>query len=226
MPTDARTRNTKPGAKPAKLTDGAGLYLEVPPSGGQHWRRCFGRHGRPFGRFRLIFALDHPNGRQAMPRKKKTVRVIHLSLAPLPPRHAVQHVDRLLVFSDASRKRQGGLAAVLFATPESEALVGTKSVPLVGSNELELQAAIFALAQVRQHFPGRPFSLFSDNQDAVLRLLRARQEGCAQDPELSRLLDQQDTAETLKDGTICWIKGHSTCRGNMLADMHAAAAAS
>ena len=36
--TDARIRSTKPGATPGKLTDGAGLYLEVRPSGAKLWR--------------------------------------------------------------------------------------------------------------------------------------------------------------------------------------------
>lgn len=36
--TDARIRSTKPEAKPVKLTDGGGLYLEVRPSGKKLWR--------------------------------------------------------------------------------------------------------------------------------------------------------------------------------------------
>lgn len=36
--TDAKIRNTKPGAKPIKLTDGHGLYLEVRPTGAKLWR--------------------------------------------------------------------------------------------------------------------------------------------------------------------------------------------
>lgn len=36
--TDAKIRGTKPGDKPIKLTDGAGLYLEVRKSGAKLWR--------------------------------------------------------------------------------------------------------------------------------------------------------------------------------------------
>jgi integrase len=36
--TDSQIRNTKPGDKPIKLTDGGGLYLEVRPSGAKLWR--------------------------------------------------------------------------------------------------------------------------------------------------------------------------------------------
>ncbi len=36
--TDAKIRNTKPGEKPIKLTDAAGLYMEVRPTGAKLWR--------------------------------------------------------------------------------------------------------------------------------------------------------------------------------------------
>ena len=112
-------------------------------------------------------------------RKKKIVRVIHPSAGPLPLRLAPLHVGELLVFSDASQKRHGGLAAVLFDKPDGEPRVSTRSVALTGSNELELQAALFALAQAQQHFPARPLALFSDNQDAVARLNRGKTDGLA-----------------------------------------------
>ncbi|MGC2457664.1 MAG: integrase arm-type DNA-binding domain-containing protein [Gallionellaceae bacterium] len=41
MLTDTQIRTTKPEAKPVKLSDGGGLYLEVSPSGGKHWRYRF-----------------------------------------------------------------------------------------------------------------------------------------------------------------------------------------
>lgn len=31
-------KNAKPREKPYKLADGGGLYLEVTPAGGKHWR--------------------------------------------------------------------------------------------------------------------------------------------------------------------------------------------
>lgn len=46
MLTDTQIRNTKPSAKPVKLTDGGGLYLEVTPSGGRHWRYRFRLDGK------------------------------------------------------------------------------------------------------------------------------------------------------------------------------------
>ena len=147
----------------------------------------------------------------------------------MPPRYAGRFDGRLLVFSDASLKRHGGLAAVLFDGDEEAPRVGTRSVPAAGSNELELQAALFGLAQARAHFPGRSLALFADNQDAVLRLERAKALGVAQDPALggmwAALGGNEDLAATLADAALCWVKGHGKCRGNALADAHAATAA-
>src|SRR5262245_23106833 len=43
---DAKIRTTKPKAKPFKLTDGAGLYLEIRPSGAKLWRYRYRIAGR------------------------------------------------------------------------------------------------------------------------------------------------------------------------------------
>ena len=39
--TDTAIRNAKPGAKPKKLADGFGMYLEISPTGGRYWRIKF-----------------------------------------------------------------------------------------------------------------------------------------------------------------------------------------
>jgi integrase len=46
MLTDTRIRTTKPAAKPVRLYDGRGLYLEVTPSGGRWWRLKYRFEGR------------------------------------------------------------------------------------------------------------------------------------------------------------------------------------
>lgn len=158
-------------------------------------------------------------------RKKKTVRVIYQSAGPLPLRFASQFADRLLVFSDASIRRQGGLAAVLFGDADGTPLVATRSMPPAGSNELELQAALFALQQAHQHFPGRQLALFSDNRDAVSRLSRGRERGLLDDPGLVGMLGEHGIPDGLAQASIHWIKSHATCRGNTLADQHAGMAA-
>ena len=54
--TDTRIRNAKPSAKPVKLTDGGGLYLEVRPNGPKLWRYRYRIAGKE-----NIFAIgDHP----------------------------------------------------------------------------------------------------------------------------------------------------------------------
>src|SRR5574343_352517 len=158
-------------------------------------------------------------------RKKKPERIIHLSLGPLPPRLAERHADRRLVFSDASQLRHGGLAAVLFADAGSEALIATRSVPAIGSNELELQAALFALEQAQRHFPGQSATLFSDNLDAVTRLGRVKALGSAQDAVLGERFPGLDIDTLLLAVDVCWVPGHGRCRGNALADAQARLAA-
>ena len=41
MLTDAQVRKIKPSEKKAKYADEKGMYLEVTPSGGMHWRMKF-----------------------------------------------------------------------------------------------------------------------------------------------------------------------------------------
>lgn len=42
--TDAAVRKTKPQAKPYKMADGGGMYLEVMPNGSRYWRMKY-RYG-------------------------------------------------------------------------------------------------------------------------------------------------------------------------------------
>lgn len=157
-------------------------------------------------------------------KKKKAVRIIHLSAGPLPLRLSAAFAGRCLAFSDASRQQRGGLAVVFYPADGGESLVVTRSVAVSGSNELELHAALLALAQAEALFPATPLALFSDNHDAVLRLNRALSFGLAQDPGLAALLPGATTLPAV-DTLIRWIPGHSTCRGNAEADWHARQAA-
>ena len=131
--------------------------------------------------------------------------------------------DLPLVFTDASRLRHGGLSVVLYADAASEPLAFARCVPLDGSNELELQAAIFGLEQAGLHFPGQTIALFSDNQDAITRLNRAKQLGIDQDVLLAEYF--LEIAGRLSLVSFHWIKGHGRCRGNALADTQARLAA-
>lgn len=158
-------------------------------------------------------------------RKKKPERIIHLSVGPLPERLALRFAKQALLFTDASRLRQGGLGAALYRTTDDPGQTFTRSVALTGSNELELQAAVFGLQQAARCIPGMPFALFSDNQDAIVRLTRAKQLGAAQDEQLGRLFPDANLDALLQHATPSWIPGHGTCRGNALADLQARLAA-
>ncbi len=158
-------------------------------------------------------------------RKKKIERVVHLSAGPLTERLVLRFPDQRLVFTDASRLRHGGLAAVLYRDAEAEPEAFTRSVAPIGSNELELQAAVFGLEQAAWHFPGQRFVLFSDNQDAISRLTRCKQRGALQDEQLSALFPGHDIDALLEHATPSWVQGHGRCRGNALADQHARLAA-
>lgn len=110
---------------------------------------------------------------------------------------------------------------MIFADQAGEPLIRTRSVPAIGSNELELLAALFALGEARAQFPARRLALFSDNHDAVTRLSRAATLGVAQDPVLAAIC----SSSLLDAASFHWVPGHANCRGNTLADLHAAAAA-
>ena len=153
-------------------------------------------------------------------KRKKAEPVIHLSVGPLPERLIPQFAGLPLVFTDASRLRHGGLAAVLYGAADAEPIIAQRSVPLDGSNELELAALLFGLAQTTQKFPERRFALFSDNLDAINRLIKAQRLGLEQDTALG------DIASSLAWASFHWIKGHGRCRGNALADQTARRAAS
>lgn len=158
-------------------------------------------------------------------RKKQAAPVRHLSTAPLPARLMPGFSDLPLVFTDASRLRHGGLSAVLYADAAGEPLTFARSVPLDGSNELELRAAVFGLEQADRLYPGMAFALFSDNLDAIRRLSRAKMLGCALDTELGERFPGQPLDAWLAQANLNWIKGHGTCRGNALADAQARVAA-
>lgn len=158
-------------------------------------------------------------------RKKSVERSIHLSAGPLPERLALRFPDRALVFTDASCLRHGGLAAVVYRAADAQPEIFTRSVPLDGSNELELQAAIFGLKQAALLMPGLPFALFSDNQDAIVRLGRVKQLGAARDEQLGRRFPDANLEALLQHADPSWVQGHGRCRGNALADWHARLAA-
>ena len=61
--TQLQIKNAKPREKPYKLADGGGLYLEVTPAGGKHWRMKYrqpnGKENKlHFGAFPAVSLAD------------------------------------------------------------------------------------------------------------------------------------------------------------------------
>jgi ribonuclease HI len=160
-----------------------------------------------------------------MRKKKKSVREYYPSAGPLPLRFADRYANHMLVFSDASLKKHGGLASIIFQTTESSPHISTRTVEPSGSNRLELAALLFAWDHSMDVEAEAKRALFSDNQDAITRLKQAQMHGTHQDVELHLLLEQQKHRLTFDNIEFCWIKGHGCCRGNLLADQNARHAA-
>jgi ribonuclease HI len=156
-------------------------------------------------------------------RRKRQIKAAPLraSTGPLPDKIAGEYHGQLLVFTDASKRRQAAIAAVLFPDHAGEPVVLTEQVPMIGSNELELQGVLYGLLQARMLFPGRPIALFSDNQDAIVRLNRAKSVGIEQDAALVTIfpgLSMQALEDVVRLASFRWVKAHHYCRGNLLAD--------
>ena len=158
--------------------------------------------------------------------RRKPEKIVRPSPGPLPVRFGDRFAGQVLVFCDASRKRHGGLAVVIFADEDDSSPTAlSRTVAATGSNELELQAVLFGLQQAAELFPGRRLALFTDNSDAATCLNRAREHGISSDPVLAGMLPDGEIASLLEHASIHWLKGHATCRGNILADELAGMAA-
>jgi ribonuclease HI len=154
-------------------------------------------------------------------RKSSDVR----ALAILPNHLVEQFRGRIWLFTDASVRTRGGLAAVLHHPQEAAPRIRSDAVARGPSHALELRAALFGLEHAQRQYPDEPLVLFSDSQGAVERLTRAKQEGLSQDLELESMMKSSGLSELLSRADFQWIKGHGKCGGNAMADQHARAAA-
>lgn len=70
--TDTACRAAKPASKPYKLTDGAGLYLLVRPTGGKSWQMKYTAHGKAktlsFGVYPIVSLAEARQAREAAKR--------------------------------------------------------------------------------------------------------------------------------------------------------------
>lgn len=149
---------------------------------------------------------------------KKPEQPVRSSTGPLPDKIAGEYPGKLLVFTDASKKNRAAIAAVLFPDQAGEPIIAAQQMPMIGSNELELQAVLYGLFQAQSSFPDRSLALFSDNQDAITRLSRAKALGLEQDPALPGIFPDLEMEQALRLASFRWVKAHHYCRGNRLAD--------
>lgn len=91
--TVAEIKNAKPAAKPVRLFDGGGLYLEVAPSGGKWWRFKYSFGGKEK---RLSLGV-YPNVslKEARERREKARSLVAAGVDPGEARKAEKRVARL-----------------------------------------------------------------------------------------------------------------------------------
>jgi ribonuclease HI len=147
------------------------------------------------------------------------------ALAILPDHLAERFNGRIWLFTDASVKTRGGMAAVLHHPQDAIPIMHGETVARDASHALELKAALFGLEYAQRHYPEEPVVLFSDNRGAIERLARAKHEGLAQDRELQTMVACSGLIGLLPKADFQWIKGHGKCGGNAMADRQARAAA-
>jgi integrase len=80
--TDIAIRNAKPAAKPFKLADGAGMFLQVTPAGGKLWRLKYRLHGRE----KLLAMGAYPDVSLAEARKRRDEARAAIALGKDPSR--------------------------------------------------------------------------------------------------------------------------------------------
>ena len=86
--TDAQIRNAKPAAKPVRLFDGGGMYLEVSPSGGKLWRMKYRFNGKEK---RLAFGAYPAVGlREARHKRDEARKLIAQGIDPAVQKKAMK----------------------------------------------------------------------------------------------------------------------------------------
>ncbi|MFT3816652.1 MAG: integrase arm-type DNA-binding domain-containing protein [Rubrivivax sp.] len=106
--TDVAIRKAKPGDKPRKLFDGAGLYLELRPTGGRWWRFKY-RFG---GKEKLLSLGIYPEVGLSLARQRRAEarRLIAIGVDPSDHRKAARQADA--VAARAQARCEAGLPAL------------------------------------------------------------------------------------------------------------------
>jgi integrase len=106
--TDTAIRKAKPAAKPVRLFDGGGLYLEVAPSGGKWWRLKF----RYAGKEKRLSLGTYPDTalQQARERRDEARKQLAAGVDPSAARQAEKTAKRAAALSTLEAVAQEWLA--------------------------------------------------------------------------------------------------------------------
>ncbi len=155
--TDVAIRNTKPGAKPIKLSDGAGMFLMVTPAGGKLWRLKY----RIDGREKLLAIGAYPEIGLSDARKRREDARALIALGKDPSREKqrdklrsrIQAVDTFAAIAKeycAKRKRDGekGWAPATASRCEYLLSLLSSSIGRLAINEIEPADVLTAIRKI------------------------------------------------------------------------------
>jgi integrase len=155
--TDLAIRNAKPGAKPVKLADGAGMFLMVTPAGGKLWRLKY----RIDGREKLLAFGAYPEISLSEARKRREEARELIALGKDPSRERQRDKVRSRIQAEntfaaiateycAKRKRDGEKGWAPATASRSEYLLSqlTGSIGRLPINEIEPADVLAAIRRI------------------------------------------------------------------------------
>ena len=151
--TDTAIRNAKPALKPRKLSDGAGMYLLITPSGGKLWRIKY----RIGGTEKLLALGSYPQVtlKEARERRDATRRLLANQVDPSAHRKAVKATETEQTencFEVVAREWFGKHCATLAANHSGRIIARFQRdiFPWIGRNVVADLSAADVLAVVRR----------------------------------------------------------------------------
>ncbi|KTE36426.1 MULTISPECIES: tyrosine-type recombinase/integrase [unclassified Sphingopyxis] len=155
--TDVAIRNAKPGPKPIKLTDGAGMFLLVTPAGGKLWRLKY----RIDGREKLLSIGAYPEIGLSDARKRRDEARAMIALGKDPSREKqrdkvrsrIQAADTFTAIADeycAKRRRDGEKGWAAATATRSEYLLSllNGSIGRLAISEIEPADILGAIRKI------------------------------------------------------------------------------
>ena len=155
--TDLAIKNAKPGAKPVKLADGAGMFLLVTPAGGRLWRLKY----RIDGREKLLAIGAYPEVSLSVARKRREEAREQIAAGKDPSREKQRdkvrsRIDAGNTFTAianeycAKRRRDGEKAWAPATASRSEYLLSllNGSIGRLAINEIEPADVLTAIRRI------------------------------------------------------------------------------